>query len=98
MEKVHWKLNVRIVRESSVLAAAKEDPKFCLKEADDNLTLDKTHSYYYQVETQLFVCDMKYSHFCVYTFASDEDTENVHIERIYKTNSFWDEQCVPMAG
>ena len=44
-------------RDSSVLDAAREDPKFCLKEVNAKLTLDETHSYYYQVQTQLFACD-----------------------------------------
>ena len=85
-------------RDSSVLDAAREDPKFCLKEVDDKLTLDQTHSYYYQVQTQLYVCDAQYSDFCVCTFASDGDEENVHIERIDKNHSFWHEECVPKAG
>lgn len=84
-------------RDSSIISAAKEDPKFCLKEVDGKLTLDETHSYYYQVQTQLFVCDAHYSDFCVCTFASEGDQENVHIERIYKNHSFWNEECVPKA-
>ena len=84
-------------RDSSVIAAAREDPKFCLKEVNGKLTLDEKHSYYYQVQTQLFVCDVQYSDFCVCTFGSDEDQENLHIERIEKNYSFWHGECVPKA-
>ena len=44
----------------------------------------------------MFVCDVGYSDFCVCTFASDTDKENIHIERIYKNNDFWQE-CVSKA-
>jgi len=89
------RLNVQIATETP---AAREDPKFCLKEVNDKLTLDQMHSYYYQVQTQSFVCDTQYSDFCVYTFASDGDEENVHIERLDRNESFWLEECVPKAG
>lgn len=65
-----------------------EDPKFCLKEIDGEIHLDGTHSYYYQAQTQMFVCNVGYSDFCVCTFASDPDKENIHVERIYKNNDF----------
>ena len=84
-------------RDTSVVAAAREDPKFCLKEVNGKLTLVETHSYYYQVQTQLFVCDAQYSDFCVCTFASESDQDNVYIERIEKNFSFWLEECVPKA-
>jgi len=49
------------------------------------------------VQTQLFVCDAKYSDFCACTFVSDENQENVHIEWIEKEHSFWYGECVPKA-
>ena len=82
-----------LLRDSSVVSAAREDPNFCLKEVNGKLTLDEKHLYYYQVQTQLFVCDAQYSDFCVCTFTSDEDQENVHIEWIKKEHSFWHGVC-----
>jgi len=41
-------------RDSTVISAAREDRKFCLKEVNGKLTLHEKHSYYYQVQTQLF--------------------------------------------
>jgi len=69
--------------------------KVLFKEVNDKLTLDQTHSYYYQVQTQPFVFDAQ---FCVYTFASDGDEENVNFERLDRNESFWLEECVPKAG
>ena len=82
-------------RESSLYTAAAQDPKFCLKESNDSLGLDSTHSYYYQIQTQMFVCNVEYSDFYVCTFAND-DEEGIHIERIYKNDKFWAE-CVLQA-
>ena len=49
-------------------SAATNDSKFCLKQLDGELRLDHRHAYYYQVQTQLFVCDVEYADFCVSTF------------------------------
>ena len=48
----------------SIDKAATHDKKFCLKKIDGSLSLDKTHAYYYQVQTQMFVCDVSYCEFC----------------------------------
>ena len=51
--------------------------------------LDEKHAYYYQIQTQLFVCDVEYADFCVCTFLKDKhneyDDEGIHIERITKS-------------
>jgi len=84
-------------RETSLEAAATNDSKFCLKQSNGELSLDHRHAYYYQVQTQLFVCDVEYADFCVCTFLMSEDNRHddngVHIERIYKDLNFWTE-CV----
>ena len=76
-------------RGTDVWIAAIEDSGFCLKMVDGQLCLDRTHSYYYQVQCQLFVCDVEYGDFCVCTFSMNEDESHhletgMHIERIYK--------------
>ena len=35
-------------RESSIITAVRENPKFCLKEIDGEICLDRIHSYYYR--------------------------------------------------
>ncbi|XP_051562486.1 putative helicase mov-10-B.1 isoform X2 [Myxocyprinus asiaticus] len=41
-----------------------EDPQFCL---DTTWQLKRNHPYYYQVQLQIFVCDVQYSDFVVWT-------------------------------
>lgn len=80
----------------SIECAANLDKKFCLKKGhDDRLHLNKSHAYYYQVQTQLFVTDTEYCDFCVCTFADDEEN-GLHIERISKDEEFWSD-CVSKA-
>ena len=83
-------------RGTDVWTAAIEDSGFYLKMVDGQLCLDHTHSYYYQVQCQLFVCDVEYGDFCVCTFSMNEDESHhletgMHIERIYKDPDLWTE-------
>jgi len=54
--------------------------------------LDETHTYYHQIQTQLFVCEVDYTDFYVCTFATDSQDKysdcGVPIERIDKNPSF----------
>ena len=83
-------------REESIKSAAANSNNFCLVEQENSLYLDHSHAYFYQVQTQLFVCDVEYCDFCMCTFASDQDESTLHIERIYKDETFWDE-CLAKA-
>ena len=76
--------------------AASRDSTFCLKIVDGSLRLDNSHAYYYQIQTQLFVCDVGYCDFCVCTFVEDDESKGLHIERIYKNEAFWLE-CISKA-
>ena len=63
--------------------------KTCLTKASDgSIHLDRSHAYYYQVQTQIFICKVEYCDFCVCTFP--ESGPSVHIERIYPDQEFWD--------
>uniref|UniRef100_A0A1A8G6W1 Zinc finger PHD-type domain-containing protein n=1 Tax=Nothobranchius korthausae TaxID=1143690 RepID=A0A1A8G6W1_9TELE len=46
------------------LQGSTEDPKFCL---DNSLVLKPTHTYYYQIQLHMFVCDVNYCDFVVWT-------------------------------
>lgn len=46
------------------LTSCNEDPQFCL---DTTGQLKRNHPYYYQVQQQIFVCDVHYSDFVVWT-------------------------------
>jgi len=80
-------------RNDTIESAVKEDKNFCIKEQNGSLQLDHNHCYYYQVQTQMFVCDVKYSDFCVATFGEDSD---LHVECIYQDQDFW-EECISKA-
>ena len=68
--------------------------KSCLIVVDGSIHLDKKHAYYYQVQTQIFVCEVPYCDFCVCTFP--ESSPSMHIERIYPDPEFW-HVCVSKA-
>ena len=52
--------------------------------------------YYYQIQTQLFVCDVEHCDFCVCTFADSGGESAMHIECIHKNCQFWT-NCVETA-
>ena len=45
-------------REDSIEEAVASDGQFCLIKQGDSFQLNQSHAYYYQVQTQFFVCDM----------------------------------------
>ena len=83
-------------KEASIKDAAL-DKDFCLKQqpGEEQFQLDTQHAYYFQVQMQLLVCNVEYVDFCVCTFLRDVrnnyDDSGVHIERIYKNPTFWEE-------
>ena len=53
-------------------------------------------TYYYEVQSQLFVCCVEYGDFCVCTFLLNEDESHhletgMHIEWMYKDPDVWTE-------
>ena len=76
-------------RHNSVEDVAR-DSSSCLKTSDsnDSLHLDHEHAYYFQVQTQIFVCQVQYSDFCVCTFPPGS-APDIHIERIYPDTQLW---------
>ena len=85
-------------RDESVESAASKDKSFCLTKDDEgSLHLDHGHSYYYQVQMQLFVCSVDYCDFCVCTFATAKEGDfQPYIEHIVTDNEFW-ETCIMKA-
>ena len=69
--------------------ASTQDKNFCLQRTSDgSLELKRTHAYYYQIQTQLFVCNADYCDLCVSTFSLHGDS-GLHIERVAKDEDFW---------
>jgi len=59
--------------------------KSCLETTNGNLHLKRTHPYYYQVQTQIFVCETDFCDFVVWS------KQDLHIERIEPDVEFWNE-------
>jgi len=68
----------------TIMNAVVKDRAFCLIEQDGKLQLRRDHMYYYQVQTQIHICDVTYCDFVVCTFGVRAD---IFIERIFKDNS-----------
>ena len=75
-------------RNDNIYDSAEQDKKFCLKKnADGLLSLDHSHPYYYQVQTQIFVCGVDYGDFVVCTFPENSKPV-IHIERTLPDHNF----------
>ena len=71
-------------RFKAIRDAVLEDKSFCHKEVDGLSKLDHSYAYYYQIQTQLFVCGLNSCDFSVCTFVEDDKGNGLHIEHIYK--------------
>ena len=56
----------------------------CLLEINDRLTIDRQHAYYYQVQAQMFICEVEFCDFILWTEC------DVHVERVLPDNNFWE--------
>lgn len=61
------------------------DSKSCLENIDGELHLKRSHPYYYQLQTQIFVCEKEYCDFVVWT------QNDIHMERIEPDVEFWNQ-------
>ena len=61
---------------------------------DDEIEMNKKHSYYYQVQAQMYICDVSFCNFVVCTFPSD--IPSLFVKRIYRDSDFWND-CVQRA-
>ncbi|KAG0435465.1 hypothetical protein HPB47_018463 [Ixodes persulcatus] len=59
------------------------DPKFCLERVDGRLSLKRDHMYFFQVQTQMAVCNVAYCDFVMWT------VKDIHIERVLRDETFW---------
>ena len=58
----------------------------------ENGSLQRDHQYYYQVQTQMFVCDIELADFVVCTFPND--TATINVEQICADEDFLVESIV----
>ena len=57
------------------ISSALEDSQFCLKSIDGEVSLKGTRSYFYQVQTQPYVCKAGFCDFCVCLFHPDSEDD-----------------------
>ena len=76
-------------RNDSIEVAVSNDRNFCLEVHEDTLHLNRNHAYYYQVQTQMFVCNVNYCDFCVCTFPADSEDSGIFVERIPRDDNLW---------
>ena len=67
---------------SQSIEVSTQDTKFCIqKNADGVLALEHSHANYYQMQTQLFVCNADYCDFCVCKMKSMIFTQRTYNEK-----------------
>jgi len=64
----------------------RENTTFCIKAVDDKMSLSTSHSYYYQVQTQMYVTELPWCDFVVWS-----DIEDIFVQRVYYNKPFMDE-------
>ena len=64
----------------TITVAATDDKRFCLKLGEDGtLHLDRSHQYYFQVQSQIWLSNVNYCDFCVCTFPGSSEA-SLHVE------------------
>ena len=56
---------------------------FCLKQINEKFQLDKAHSYYYQMQCQLNICELDTCYFVVWS------PEEMHVEEVKRDSEFF---------
>jgi len=54
-----------VCEQKSIVAASEDVAGFCLVESDAFMHLSKSHAYFYQVQTQMYVTETKWCDFVV---------------------------------
>ena len=67
----------------SMAVVAAEQSSFCLQDNNGILQLKRSHQYFYQVQTQLFVTHLPWCDFVLWA-----PHENIHLERIFYDQKF----------
>jgi len=70
------------------------DSCFCINETGD-IDVKHSHQYYYQMQAQMFVCDVQYCDFVVCTFPAEQ--AEIFVKRVYRDTEFL-EKCLKSAN
>ncbi len=78
------------IRNEDLTSIVGDKKGFCLsKDSEGNLRLNQSHSYYYQIQTQIFVCYVTYCDLVVCTFPDGMKNPSMHVERIVPDVTLW---------
>jgi len=58
----------------------------CFETETSDINLRARHAYYYQVQTQMQVCDVQFCDFVVGTFT--DDVQSIFVKRVQRDDSF----------
>ena len=64
----------------------REKTTFCIKAVDGKMSLLTNHSYYYQIQTQMYVTELPWCDFVVWS-----DIEDIFVQHAYYNKPFMDE-------
>ena len=59
----------------------------CLSDTGTGPRLSRTHQYFYQIQTQIFICEKEFCDFVLWT------NNSIHMERILPDTDFWQTIC-----
>ena len=77
---------------NAVESVTTDKQSYLVFDANGTLHIDRTHAYYYQVQTQMFVCNVDYCDFCVCTFPTGANP-SLHVESLVPDVECWS-SCV----
>ena len=88
-----WGLEIKcpFSKHGMSLKEALEDKKFFLKQSGDSVTLKISHSYFYQLQVQMFCANLIRTDLVVWF----GDNEPLFIESIFFDENFWTSKALP---
>ena len=76
-------------RDKSVEQACIDDKSFCCSIVNNTPCLRINHEYYYQIQGQMAITEIKICDFVVWT------PKGIHVQAIHFDSDFWNRTCVP---
>lgn len=75
-----------LCKQKSIADVSRDNSSFCIVEKSGKMVLSSSHSYYYQIQTQMYVTNLPWCDFVVWT-----PVEDLFVQRVYYCKSFMEE-------
>ena len=72
-----------VCEKKTIVEASRSIPAFCLVEQNGNIHLSKSHGYFYQVQTQMYVTNLKWCDFVVWSPVQDPFVERISFGALF---------------